>query len=67
MEIRRTIGGLGLGSVELSSYEQGTSSGTWAKDIGEPQYSAPGVMYNWSIAHCDGDEGVLKQYDEAGA
>ena len=35
--LKLTIGGLGLGSVEASSYAQGISSGTFAKDIGEAQ------------------------------
>ena len=35
--LKLTIGGLGLGSVELSSYAQGISSGTFAKDMGEAQ------------------------------
>ena len=32
-----TIGGLGLGSVETSSNEQDSSSGTFGKDIGDAQ------------------------------
>ena len=32
-----TIGGLGLGSVETSSNEHDSSSGTFGKDIGDAQ------------------------------
>ncbi len=32
-----TMGGLGLGSVETSSNEQESSSGTCGKDIGDAQ------------------------------
>ena len=40
-----TIGGLGLGSVETSSNEQDSSSGTFGNDIGDAQYSVAGIMY----------------------
>lgn len=44
-----TIGGLGLGSVETSSNEQDSSSGTFGKDIGDAQYSVVGVIYICSM------------------
>ena len=35
--LKLTMGGLGLGSVDASSYAQGISSGTFANDIGDAQ------------------------------
>ena len=57
-----TIGGLGLGSVETSSNEQDSSSGTFGKDIGDAQYSVVGVIYICSMKG-DGQVAECREVD----